>query len=291
MGVAMGSGSDATRAVAQLVLLDDSFASLPAVVGEGRRVIANVERVANLFVTKSVYSFLLAMLVGVAGLTFPFLPRHLTIVSSLTIGIPAFFLAFAPNQPRARPGFVRRVALFAGPAGLVASVATFGGYVLADGPDVTDTHAEARTGAVIVLFLVAFWVLAILARPMTTARVALLAALGSAFALALALPWTQEFFALDPPSAVGLFAMIGVAAVAIAVLEGGWRLVGWQREHIDAAEIIARVRRPLAALDPHAPHAHPRAATPTATGDPTPRAGGGASTGTPDRGARRQTSS
>jgi cation-transporting ATPase E len=105
LGVAMGSGSPASRAVAPVVLLDSSFAAFPAVVGEGRRVIANIERVANLFVTKTVYATLLALAVGVAQLPFPFLPRHLTLVSSLTIGVPAFFLALAPNDRRAVPGF------------------------------------------------------------------------------------------------------------------------------------------------------------------------------------------
>ena len=122
VGVAMGSGSSASRGVAQVVLLDDSFASMPRVVAEGRRVIGNVERVANLFVTKSVYALLLALAVGVAQRPFPFLPRHLTIVSSLTIGIPAFFLALGPNEERSRPGFVGRVARFAIPAGTVAAV-------------------------------------------------------------------------------------------------------------------------------------------------------------------------
>ncbi len=106
IGVAMGNGAPATRAVAQIVLLDGRFARMPGVVGEGRRVIANVERVANLFVTKTVYAMLLAIAIGVARWPYPFLPRHLTIVSSLTIGIPAFFIALAPNLRRYEPGFV-----------------------------------------------------------------------------------------------------------------------------------------------------------------------------------------
>ncbi len=100
IGIAMGSGAPATRAVAQIVLLDSDFATLPGVVAEGRRVIANVERVANLFVTKTVYAMLLAVAVGIARWPYPFLPRHLTIISSLTIGIPAFFLALGPSARR-----------------------------------------------------------------------------------------------------------------------------------------------------------------------------------------------
>ena len=109
LGVAMGSGSAATRAVAKIVLLDDRFATLPHVVAEGRRVIGNIERVANLFLTKTIYSALLALLVVLWRVPFPYLPIHVTITGWFTIGIPAFLLSLAPNNERARPGFVRRV--------------------------------------------------------------------------------------------------------------------------------------------------------------------------------------
>ncbi len=228
LGVAMGSGSGAARAVAQVVLLDDSFASMPAVVAEGRRVIGNIERVANLFVTKSVYALLLSIAVGVAQLPFPFFPRHLTIISTLTIGLPGFFLALAPNEERSHPGFVGRVARFAIPAGTVAAAATFGAYYLARVEPGINLVAE-RTTAVIVLFLVAGWVLMILARPLTPARVALLVAMGSAFVVAMATPRLQEFFALRLPEPIVVFAAIGIGAIAIAILEGGWQIVEWRR--------------------------------------------------------------
>ena len=119
IGVAMGSGSPASRAVAQIVLLDNRFATLPYVVGEGRRVIGNIERVATLFLTKTVYSALLALLVGIEclfskplhadPLLYPFQPIHATIAAWFTIGIPSFILSLAPNNERAHPGFVRRV--------------------------------------------------------------------------------------------------------------------------------------------------------------------------------------
>src|SRR5205807_6917035 len=187
----------------QLVLLDDSFAALPGVVGEGRRVIANVERVANLFLTKTVYAMLLSLAVGVAGLPFPFLPRHLSIVSSLTIGIPAFFLALAPNAQRFRPGFVARALRFAVPAGLVAAAATFSAYAIARGYEGT-TLAETRTTATVVLFCVGLWVLTILARPLTGPREGLAAAMGLAFLTALAIPSLRSFYALLMPPFVVL---------------------------------------------------------------------------------------
>jgi len=223
LGVAMGSGTAAARAVAPVILLDDRFSSLPAVVAEGRRTINNVERVANLFLTKTVYAFVLAITIAVAGLPFPFLPRHLTIISSLTIGIPAFFLALAPSTARVQRGFVKRVLRFAFPAGIVAAAATFLAYFLAREEPGTST-TEARTTATIVLFAVATQVLLILARPMTHRRRVLVVSMVVAFVFALVVPWTQEFFALDHPDQVVAAAAVGVAAVAIAALDIGWRV-------------------------------------------------------------------
>jgi cation-transporting ATPase E len=230
IGVAMGSGSEAARGVARIVLLDDSFAVLPGVVAEGRRVIANIERVANLFLTKTVYALLLALAIGVAQLPFPFFPRHLTIVSSLTIGIPAFFLALAPNAARARPGFVGRVLRFAGPAGLVAAAATFAGYALARSRSDVNL-AEARTTATIVLFVVALWVLDILARPLTPLRRLLVLCMVGGFGLVVAVPWSRELFAMDMPPTPTMVMALALAAAANVTLEAGWRLAGWMKQH------------------------------------------------------------
>ncbi|MFF5857839.1 HAD-IC family P-type ATPase [Streptomyces sp. NPDC012751] len=227
IGVAMGSGSEATRAVAQIVLLDNSFASLPSVVGEGRRVIGNITRVATLFLVKTVYSVLLALLVVCWGVEYPFLPRHLTLLSTLTIGVPAFFLALAPNPERARPGFVRRVMRYAVPGGVVAAVATFVTYLLArhhySGAAALDAETSAAT---LTLFLVSMWVLAIVARPYTWWRVALVSAMGVAFVLVLAVPALQSFFALKLVGMALPWTAVGVAVVAAAVLELLWKWVG-----------------------------------------------------------------
>ena len=128
------------------MLLDGQFAALPGVVAEGRRVIANIERVANLFVTKTVYAMLLAIAVGVARGPTRSCPRHLTIISSFTIGIPAFFLALGPSARRYMPGFVPRVLRFSGRAGLVAATATFVVYAVAREVDDVSLD-EARTAA------------------------------------------------------------------------------------------------------------------------------------------------
>ncbi len=212
IGVAMGSGSSATRAVAQLVLLDSTFDALPSVVGEGRRVLGNIERTSNLYVTKTVYAMLIALGVGVVGLEFPFLPRQLTLIGALTIGIPSFFLALAPNEERARPGFLPRVLRFTIPAGSLAAIATFLGYVLAKHePGVT--LAEARTAATMVLLYIGFLVLSIIAAPLTPSRLALVWAMPALFALAMAIPAAREFFALYPPPLIVWLAAFGIASL------------------------------------------------------------------------------
>ncbi|WP_299535391.1 HAD-IC family P-type ATPase [uncultured Streptomyces sp.] len=226
IGVSMGSGSEATRAVAQIVLLDNSFATLPSVVAEGRRVIGNITRVATLFLTKTVYSVLLAVLVVCFQVEYPFLPRHLTLLSTLTIGVPAFFLALAPNKERAHPHFVRRVMRYAIPSGVIAAVATFATYLLAghhySGKDALDAETSAAT---LTLFLVSMWVLAIIARPYTLWRICLVAAMGLAFLVVLAVPWLQDFFALKLVGTTMPWAAVAIAVVASAALEFAWRLV------------------------------------------------------------------
>jgi cation-transporting ATPase E len=226
IGIAMGSGSGASRSVAQLVLLDSSFATVPQVVAEGRRVIANIERVANLYLTKTVYAFLLALAIGVAGWQFPFLPRHLTLIGTLTIGAPSFFLALAPSARRAEPGFVRRVVRFSAPAGLLAAAATFSAYWLArDHPDVN--LDEARTTATLVLVLVGLFVLAIISRPFNATRRTLILSMGGVFALVFLLPASREFFALDFPPVIVLTSAVGVASITGALMFAALRAVEW----------------------------------------------------------------
>ncbi|MGW7384642.1 HAD-IC family P-type ATPase [Streptomyces sp. NPDC054794] len=226
IGVSMGSGSEATRAVAQIVLLNNSFATLPSVVAEGRRVIGNITRVATLFLVKTVYSVLLAVLVVCWQVEYPFLPRHLTLLSTLTIGIPAFFLALAPNKERARPHFVRRVMRYSVPGGVVAGVATFVTYLIArhyyTGEGALDAETSAAT---LTLFLISMWVLAIIARPYTWWRVALVASMGVAFVFVLIVPALQSFFALKLVGIAMPWTAVAVAAVAAVALEFLWKWV------------------------------------------------------------------
>jgi cation-transporting ATPase E len=241
LGIAMGSGSAASRAVAKVVLLDDSFAALPRVLAEGRRVLNNIERVATLFLVKTMYSLILALLVGVAHLPFPFLPRHITLVGSLTIGIPGFFLALAPNAERATPGFLSRVLRSAVPAGALCGLAAFAAYGLAR-LDADSGQPADRSTATLTLFLSAAWALALVARPYTWWRAALVAAMVGGFAAVVAIPVTAAFFALsftDPVNDLVAVAVAGAAGVAMTVAYRMQRLLGRGR-HYPAERVTVR---------------------------------------------------
>ncbi|MFF3570380.1 cation-translocating P-type ATPase [Nocardia jiangxiensis] len=234
IGVAMGAGSPATRAVAQIVLLDNKFSTLPYVVAEGRRVIGNIERVSNLFLTKTVYSVLLAFLVGVAGIgsqifhydpmPYPFLPRHVTIAAWFTIGIPAFILSLAPNNERARTGFVPRVLRLAVPSGVVIGVMTFIAYLIAyQGAGQTETQkVHASTTALITLLIIAVWVLAIVARPWAWWKIVLIAGSVAGYLILFSVPFTRHFFKLDPSDTALTGAAVVCGLIGIVLVELAW---------------------------------------------------------------------
>jgi len=217
IGIAMGSGAPATKAVAQLVLLDGRFASMPGVVAEGRRVTANIERVANVFITKTVWATVLALAAGIALWPYPFLPRDLTIIDALAIGVPSFFLALAPNVRRYVPGFVGRVLRFTIPAGLVIAAATFAAYGLARSRNLP--LVEQRTGATVVALMLSLCILVMLALPLTWRRAMLVAAMIVGCVLLFPFAVVRTFFDLALPTDVlGATLLIGVAGVAVLVV-------------------------------------------------------------------------
>jgi cation-transporting ATPase E len=221
LGIAVGSGAPATKAVAELVLLDGRFATLPGVMAEGRRVTANIERVANLFITKTVWATLLAVAVGVALLPYPFLPRHLTIIDTVAIGVPSFFLAFAPNTRRYRPGFVGRVLRFTIPAGTIVAAAAFAAYSLARANGLP--LVQQRTAATLVTVALSLCVLVLLAIPLTWRRILLVGAVVAGFALLFPVPAVRHFYALELPRA-GLGFTLLIAALGVVALAGFWVL-------------------------------------------------------------------
>jgi cation-transporting ATPase E len=220
IGVAMGNGSPATRAVAQLVLLDGRFAHLPDVVAEGRRVIANIERAANLFLVKNIYSLLLAIVTAITLAAYPFAPIQLTLISNLTIGIPGFFLALGPNRRRYVPGFLRRVLRFSVPTGVVIGTSAYVGYRLTRWLDHAGGVDAARTTATLVVLIVSLWTLLVLARPLKGWKLALVAAMAGAAAGIVAIPALGHgIFLLSPtPERLGIAVVIGAGGALLVEL-------------------------------------------------------------------------
>ena len=172
--IAMASGSEASRNVAQLVLLDSDFAALPSVVAEGRRVINNIERAASLFLVKTSFSILLTLLLIILQMNYPFEPIQLTLISGLFVGLPSFFLAIEPNDSKVRGSFLSKVFKKALPAGFtVATMVTIICLVYRNvGIDVS---AQVSTMAFYVTSLVSFIVLMWVCIPYTKERLYLIA--------------------------------------------------------------------------------------------------------------------
>lgn len=217
IGIAMNSGAAATKAVARLVLLDGQFSHLPDVVAEGRQVIANIERVSMLFLTKTAYATGLAILFGILVMEFPFLPRQLSITDGLTIGIPAFFLALMPNTQRYVPGFLRRSLSFAIPSGIIIAIAltlyTRGAMALGV------AEPELRTGSTIILAIVGIWVLTVLSRPINRYKAVVIGAMFLALLAIFTIPLSTQFFQLTDPGQECAWLVTLVTLLTIGAIE------------------------------------------------------------------------
>lgn len=217
LGIAMGNAAPATKAVSRLVLLNSQFDALPSVVAEGRRVIANMERVASLFLTKTTWAALLAAVVAITGFVYPFLPRQLTIVSSLTIGIPAFVLALAPTNQRYRAGFLSRVLRLSVPAGVIVVV----GVLCARLTLILMAANRNQISSVCTLVLVAggLWLLSLTARPWVWWRALLVALMSTAALAVVLLAPLRSFFDLAALTANSWLVLACAAGIVCAALE------------------------------------------------------------------------
>jgi cation-transporting P-type ATPase E len=231
MAVAMGSGSQITKGIADIVLLKDQFSRLPRAVSAGRRIARNIHRLGRLYVTKTIYAAALIVLVAIPGWAFPFLPRQLTLAAFLTIGIPSFVLALAPSDgPLYRGRLLRALAAFAVPAGLAIAAASLASFFLVD--TVFGGSLEAgRTAATTTLVVLGLCFILLLERgpgrediAIQSYMLALVAALGALYALALAVPAARSFFDLTPMGGGQLFLALLSAAAGLVLASVVWRI-------------------------------------------------------------------
>ena len=231
MAVAMGSGAQVTKGVADVVLLKDQFSRLPEAVGEGRRIARNIHRLGRLYLTKTVYAATLILLVGVPGFAFPFLPRHLTLAAFLTIGIPSFVLALAPSDgPLYRGHLLKSLAAFAVPAGVATALGSILSFFLVDSLAGASLDA-GRTAATTTLIVLGLAFVLLLERgpgrehiAIQSYMLALVAGLGALYALILAASPVREFFEMELLDATQWFLAMLAAAIGLTIASALWRL-------------------------------------------------------------------
>jgi magnesium-transporting ATPase (P-type) len=262
LAVAMGSGSQITKGIADIVLMRDQFSMLPRAVAEGRKIARNIHRLARLYATKTVYAGVLILFTAIFGGAFPFLPRQLTIAAFLTIGIPSFVLALAPSEGALYRGrLLRALAAFAVPAGVGIAVGSLLSFFLVD-KVFAGSLAEGRTAATTTLIVLGLCFILLLERgpgrehiTIQSYMLAMVAGLGALYALALAAQPVREFFDLELLSAGQWFLSLLSVAAGLVVAAIAWRL-----PYIQELEV------------PPADGQTPDAATSEADETPTPRA-------------------
>jgi cation-transporting ATPase E len=233
LGIAMGNGAPATKAVSRMVLLDSRFSRLPSVLAEGRQVIANMEQLAHMYLTKTAYAVLFGVVFSLLAWQYPLLPRQASTVDFLMIGLPTFFLALVPNQRRYVPGFLGRALRFAIPSGLVILAgllavngyarwfAGFSGEITGPASGVGEVSLQqVQTASVITLTLMGLWVLNLISRPLTKWKLSLVAAMYALLLLVLLIPASREFHQFEIPPADLTLAAVAIGAVACVLLEG-----------------------------------------------------------------------
>jgi cation-transporting P-type ATPase E len=246
LAVAMGSGAQVTKGIADVVLLKDQFARLPEAVAEGRRIARNIHRLGRLYLTKSVYAAALILLVAVPGFAFPFLPRHLTLAAFLTIGIPSFVLALAPSDgPLYRGRLLRALAAFAVPAGLGTALGSIFCFFLVD--TVFGGSLEAgRTAATTTLIVLGLCFVLLLERgpgrehiAIQSYMLAMVAGLGALFALILAAAPVRDFFEMTLLGPTQWFLALACSAAGLTIASILWRLPQIERLEAPGYEPIA----------------------------------------------------
>jgi cation-transporting ATPase E len=244
MAVAMGSGTQVTKGVADVVLLKDQFERLPEAVGEGRRIARNIHRLGRLYLTKTIYAAALILLVAVPGLAFPFLPRHLTIAALLTIGIPSFVLALMPSDgPLYRGRLLRALAAFAVPAGLATALGSILSFFLVD-TVAGGSLEDGRTAATTTLIVLGLAFVLLLERGPGREHIAvqgymlvMVISLAALFALVLGIGPVRDFFEMTMLSSGQWFLALLSAAVGLTIASVLWRLPQIERLEVPGERV------------------------------------------------------
>lgn len=216
-GIALASGNSSTKSVAQIVLLDSDFSSIPKIIGEGRKIINNLERVASLYLTKTIYSILLSIIFSVYLMPYPFIPIQLTLIGALLIGIPSFFLAFTPNTERVKSNFLNRLLSKTVPKGFVVALFTFLIFFMANKANLD--ILEMRTLAVLTSGGIGIVVLLKVAKPLNLFKAGLVFLMFILFSLAFITPIGRSIFSFTVLNSKYILISIGLILISYFIID------------------------------------------------------------------------
>ena len=203
--IAVAAGSDASKNVSKIVLLDNNFGSLPKVVQEGRRCINNLQRSASLFLIKTIYNTLFALLFMIIPAQLPFIPKNLTLIGYITIGPPAFVLALEPNNDIVKGRFLPKVVRDACPTAfaIVAAVCVISSV----GPLMGLTAAQTGTCAIIATGALGLAFICRISWPLNWIRITMITVLAAFFTMCFFVPFTRALFGLSETYNIGMLTL------------------------------------------------------------------------------------
>ncbi|PIH05753.1 cation-translocating P-type ATPase [Clostridium combesii] len=215
-GIAMASGSEATKAVAQLVLLNSDFAAIPKVVLEGRRLINNLEKVSELFLSKTAYFIILSIMFALLVKPFPIIPIQLTLIGSLSIGVPSFFLAISPNEDVIKNDFLKRVLEVSIPNGILIGISTALMFLL--GYHTGLSLEQCRTLSLVTFGSLSLFILLKVSTPLNFYRVSIVVSMTILFVLAFLIPFTRRIFVIEYFGVEYIIPIIFIYSVAMILM-------------------------------------------------------------------------
>ncbi|MDT0189678.1 HAD-IC family P-type ATPase [Rothia terrae] len=246
LGIAMGNAAPATKAVSRLILLDGRFDRLPSVLAEGRQIIANIERVTNLFLTKTGFAIVLGVLLGLLCWQFPLLPRQYSTADLLIVGGPAFFLTMMHNTRRYVPGFLNRALHFAVPSAIIIAVLLIGLNFVGRAEELTGGTSlhQLQTATLITLVMLGLWTLTTAVRPFDAKRIALVLAMYLGLALAVLVPISQWYHQFELPTGSLLVWTLALGVLGSVLVEVNYQYhQRWLRKHHPEAVAAAHAAK------------------------------------------------
>jgi cation-transporting P-type ATPase E len=190
--IAIGEGSDAARRAAKIVLMNSNFSSVPSIIDEGRQSINNLERSATLFLSKTTYAVILAVLFVLIPIKYPFIPIEMSLLNFVCIGFPGVILALETNTSRIKNQFLSNVKKYSIPIGIAISIAILVFSIIAT--NLSLTQSQMSLISAIIVFVIDFFLIYRISRPLNKFRALLLGVILTIFILAISIPLTRIFF-------------------------------------------------------------------------------------------------